>query len=321
MQKVRVFLNQQASQSAERDWQALIRQCLFRSELEFVTPQSPAQFDSEIDRATKDNIDIIISVGGDGTIHALIQKLAGKQTAFLPLPAGTANDLSRSLGLQGLRVHDALINVRRAKPKPIDLIDINGRLMATNGGVGIVADCATQINELRQTVPGFRKIMNFAKGEIYGLILGSKLLQGAQRHEILIESDELSGQFSTPMLLINNQPSIAARFKVAPNTKHDDGTFNVTVFLHKRTTDFIASVYRIRQGVPPENDPLIRSFETKAIRFKCLDGKKIDFIGDGELLSVSDVFDVSLRPKALLAFAETVEQIPHFDYSKAGAVG
>lgn len=319
MQRIRVFLNQQASQGVERDWRKLIRERLFRSELEFVNPQNHGEFLAEIDRATRDQIDIIVSVGGDGTIHALIQKLADKDISFLVLPAGTANDLARSLGVQSMRIHEVLSVVRDGIPKNIDLVNVNGTLMATNGGVGIVAEIASRVNHFRRSIPGFRKAMTYAKQETYGLMLASKiLLEGCSYHSLQVECNQFKGEIRTPLLLINNQPLIAANYPVAPHTRHDDGTFNVTIFLHQKTADFIASVLRIRQGVPPENDPLILSFETSAITFESSDGKELEFMGDGELLSTAKRFEVELRPKALRAFAGTVEQIHLSDYQKTG---
>lgn len=319
MQKIRVFLNQQASQGVERDWQKLIRERLFRSEIEFVNPQNHADFLGEIDRATRDHIDVIVSVGGDGTIHALIQKLAHKDISFLVLPAGTANDFARSLGVQSMRMHDVLSVVREGTPKNIDLVNVNGTLMATNGGVGIVAEIASRVNHFRRVLPGFRKAMTYAKQETYGLMLASKiLLEGCTYHHLRVESNPFTGEIRTPLLLINNQPLIAANYPVAPHTSHDDGTFNVTIFLHQKTADFIASVLRIRSGVPPENDPLILSFETSSIVFESIDDKELDFMGDGELLSTSRRFEVSLHPKALRAFAGTVEQIHLSNYQKTG---
>jgi diacylglycerol kinase (ATP) len=318
VQKIRVFLNQNASQSTEQDWKALIRNCLFRSELEFITPPCFEQFEQEIERATRDQIDVIISVGGDGTIHSLVQKLADKNISFLVLPAGTANDLARSLGTLRMHIQDALVSVRRGKPKAIDLIDVNGQLMATNGGIGIVADCALRANELRRTVPGFRKLMSMAKEQIYGLILGSKiLLEGFVYYNIRVDSDGFSGEVRTAMILVNNQPHIAATFPVAPNTKHDDGTFNVLIFLHQKPSELISAVYRIRKGIHPENDPLILSFESKRLQIESVDDKTLNFIGDGELLSSSKRFDVGIRPKALLVFAEVVEKRQRYDYSNA----
>lgn len=319
MQKIRVFLNEHASQGAERDWKKLIRERLFRSDLEFIAPETHEDFLKEIDRATRDQIDVIVSVGGDGTIHALIQKLADKNICFLVLPAGTANDFARSLGVQSMQLDEVLSVVREGTAKLIDLVEINGALMATNGGIGFIADVATRVNHFRRTIPGFRKAMQYAKQETYvAVLIATIVFNSIEYFQIKVTCDQFQGVIRTPLLMVNNQPMIAASFPVAPKTKHNDGTFNVTIFLHQKTSDLLASVARIRRGISPENDPLILSFETTAVTFEALDGKNLQFIGDGELLSTAERFDISIRPKALNVFAETVDQIHLSDFSGKG---
>ncbi|RYZ60746.1 MAG: hypothetical protein EOP09_20780, partial [Proteobacteria bacterium] len=253
-----------------------------------------------------------------GTIHGLLQKLAGKNSSFLVLPAGTANDFARALGVHKMRISDALAVVREGKPKVIDLVEVNGILMATIGGVGILANVAGEVNGYRKSIPGFRKLMTLAKQEIYGIMLGAKILtKGCEFHDIRVTCEEYQGVIRTPLLLVNNQPYLAAKYPVAPNTRHDDGTFNVTIFMHQKTADFVTSTMRIRQGVSPENDPMILSFETKSVVFEVLSGRKLDFFGDGEILSSSDRFEVGIRPKALRVFAEMPQTPQAWNLTKA----
>ena len=68
-------------------------------------------FPSEIDgpgsgtalarQAVRDGCDTVVVCGGDGTVHAALQGLAGTTTALGVVPFGTANALAASLGLAG----------------------------------------------------------------------------------------------------------------------------------------------------------------------------------------------------------------------------
>lgn len=315
-----MFLNQQASQSAERDWKKLIHERLFRSDLEFINPPNHEAFLEEIDRAARDQIDVIVSVGGDGTIHSLIQRLVHKDIPFLVVPAGTANDLANSIGVGSMRVHEILSTVREGHAKQIDLIDINGVLMATNGGIGFVAQIAAKVNTFRQRVPGFREVMKIAKQEIYSAVILSTILRNQfLSYNLKVSCAQFEGEIKSPLFMINNQPQIAGTFPVAPNTVHDDGKFNVTIFLHTKITEFVTSILRIRSGVSPENDPQILSFETDAITVESLDGRTLEFMGDGERLVSSTRFDISVRPKSIKIFTEMVEPIKHPDHLSYGA--
>src|SRR5215472_2171370 len=84
--------------------------------------------------ATK-KADIVIAVGGDGTINSIIQGLAGSETALGLIPSGTFNVWARETGIPmdiaGAR--DVLVNgqVRR-----IDLGCVSNRYFLLMAGIG-----------------------------------------------------------------------------------------------------------------------------------------------------------------------------------------
>ncbi len=312
MQKIRVFLNRKASQASSIEWEKLIRSQLFRSEIDFVSPQSSSELHAAIQQAVIDKIDVVISVGGDGTFHTLIQELADKPIRFLVLPAGTANDLARELGLNR-RLHRSLEAVRRDEWKSIDLITVNGRYMASNGGIGLVSDVANHINELRDRFPVFKNMMAGLKHQVYGLMVGFELLAHKQeKMRLRIQSDGFDQVLDTPLLMVNNQPVIAGNFHIAPETKNADGTFNVTIFTHKHFADLVAAIYRVRCQIPPHNDPHVISFETNKLRIERLDEPQnpLTFIGDGEVLASSQVIEIGIKPSILKVFAHNAGVSP-----------
>jgi diacylglycerol kinase (ATP) len=310
MQKVRVFLNHRASHGQDQKWEELIERHLFRSRLEFIHPSDLDELKAEIDRAIADQVDVVISVGGDGTFHTLIQRLAHQQTRFLVLPAGTANDLARELGMNK-RLNRALECVRRDEWKAIDLITVNGSCLATNGGVGLVGDVAMKINTLRGQIPGFRSLMAGLKHQIYSLALGVEVLRHRTQYvPVRIQAKEFSAELETPLLMINNQPTIAGSFLIAPETRNDDGRFNVTIFTHKHFYDLVTALYRVRRQVPPANDPQIISFETDRVTIEHLAKGRppLAFLGDGELLDHSSHFEIGIQPSILRVYSPTLER-------------
>lgn len=76
---------------------------------------------------------IIVSCGGDGTIHEIAGGLAGTKTPLLILPFGTGNDFAKKIyGSKKLNVEEIIENFGfydgnfKYEIKPIDLIDYNG---------------------------------------------------------------------------------------------------------------------------------------------------------------------------------------------------
>ena len=76
---------------------------------------------------------VIVSCGGDGTVHEIANGLAGTDTPLLLLPLGTGNDFAKKIyGTKNINVENVIkaFGFYNGKinydVKPIDLIDYNG---------------------------------------------------------------------------------------------------------------------------------------------------------------------------------------------------
>ncbi|MGD0548796.1 MAG: diacylglycerol kinase family protein [Terracidiphilus sp.] len=77
---------------------AVLRAANIQAEaLETIAPGSAALLAED---AARRGCDTIIACGGDGTVHEVLQTLAGTQVALGVVPLGTANALAANLGLQ-----------------------------------------------------------------------------------------------------------------------------------------------------------------------------------------------------------------------------
>jgi diacylglycerol kinase family enzyme len=189
---------------------------------------------------------------------------------------------------------------------------VNGAHMATNGGLGVISDVARSINTWRKDVPGFKHLMTKLGHPMYSLILGLKVLtRQHSNYHLRLESPDFCGEVHTPLLMINNQPSIAGSFTIAPHTRNDDGRFNVTVHTHEHLCQLMTSIYRVRQHVPPENDPQILSFETDRLTIELLGGDTdLAFYGDGEPLASGTKLEIGIKPRSLRVYSD---HLPSFD--------
>jgi diacylglycerol kinase (ATP) len=69
--------------------------------------------------------DVIVACGGDGTIHQIVNGLAGTGTTLAVLPAGTGNDFAKSLRMD-VPLPDALDLILEHQTREIDLIRCEG---------------------------------------------------------------------------------------------------------------------------------------------------------------------------------------------------
>jgi diacylglycerol kinase (ATP) len=115
-------------------------------------------------------------IGGDGTLHRVINTLARqkrlKALEVAPLPAGTCNDFSRFLGYHRKRLDDALRHACSGKAQETDLGQMDSELFINNAGIGRRPAASRRPSRPLQTLRNFRPIplkATWEKGSIEGL--------------------------------------------------------------------------------------------------------------------------------------------------------
>jgi diacylglycerol kinase family enzyme len=302
MAKISVYLNSVASQGSSKYSQEEFKKFFFRHQLDVYSPSDVSALNSQILADIEGGTEYIFAVGGDGTANTISQNLIGKNIKLMVIPAGTANDFAQEVGITScLKKISHIFNANTTKK--IDAIKVNGQYMITNGGLGMANEVARTVNRLRQENPNFKKIMRTFGKQTYSAIYAQQMLiKPFVLRDVLIESPDsplLDPRVSTPLILVNNQEYIGGKFRVAPHTRNDDGKFNVTIFNHKNRFDLIKCTLQMMMGIYPENDKNLISFETDKLIINSIDGKPLNFFGDGEGFPEAPILDISLAKQAL----------------------
>lgn len=302
MAKISIFLNSNASNSAGSYSQEEFRKFFFRHEVDVRSPANLDALNKQVLEDIDNGAEYIFAVGGDGTINTISQNLVGKNVKLMVVPAGTANDFAKEIGVSSnLKKITHIFNNQTTKK--VDAININGRYMISNGGLGMANEVAKTVNRYRKEKSGFKQLMKTFGKQTYSLIYAQQMLTKAfSTRSILVESPDsplLDPRVTTPLILVNNQEFIGGKFKVAPNTRNDDGKFNVTIFKHKNRIDLMKCTLQMMAGTYPKDDKDLISFETDKLTLNSLDGKPLEFFGDGETFEESTILDVSIAKQAL----------------------
>jgi len=97
---------------------------------------------TEISRKAAENgVDIVVAVGGDGTVNETAAGLVGTQTALAIIPAGSGNGLARHLKIP-MNLKKAIGVLNSGKLLKIDTATINDHLFVNVAGVGFDASVA-----------------------------------------------------------------------------------------------------------------------------------------------------------------------------------
>src|ERR1700687_3207992 len=125
-------------------------------EVEVAPTRAASDAAAQVRMAIRDGFDTIIACGGDGTIHDVLQGLAGKQAALGIIPLGTANAMAHDLRLP-INPAGAARALLTSVPKriavgKIDYRDLNGlpsfRYFTIAAGVGVDAHLFYKLNRL-----------------------------------------------------------------------------------------------------------------------------------------------------------------------------
>lgn len=302
MATITVYQNNNASKGTTLKWRNEIRRQLFRHDIEFRFPETIDDLYKGIDRDIKELKDYIFSIGGDGTAHTIVQKIAGTNIKLLVVPSGTANDLATELDIDR-SVKTIVKMFKQNNTSTVDLIKINEKLMFSNGGIGLASEVAAQVNQLRSKFKGFKQLMKYSGFYIYPLTLALNLLtQSYKRYKVVIKSPDspfLGHTLESPLLMINNQSFIGGFLTLTPESNNNDGKFEVCVFLHPDKTSFIKCAANIILGKIPEDDKYFVTFSTDELEIISSDETSLNFFGDGEQMLSSSHLKLKIMPQAL----------------------
>lgn len=187
--------------------------------------------------ASKDEPDVVLLLGGDGTLHRHLQALLELQRPVLVVPRGSGNDFARALGLRSVKHavsawRKFVTQTRNVNVRPIDVGVIKAlgpegppreHYFGTVAGVGLDGEVARRANRLPRWL---------RRNGGYALTLLPSLLQFAPLPmKILLEKTSAvqSGQGFQPTVLaaFANVPAYGGGMRIAPQARMDDGQLDI----------------------------------------------------------------------------------------------
>lgn len=261
---------------------------IFESEFNIIfhTTQTNNQAEYFASEAVKNGADYIIAVGGDGTIHEVIngimkfEKQKRENVIVGLLPVGSGNDFARSV--------DASKKVaelyRMIKQNIFTKIDI-GKINCNNfkdkeetfyfiniADVGLGAEVAKKVNEGNKT---YGPNLAFFAATLTTFLLYKK-------KKVKIFSDEFNYEGNILTLCLANAKYFGSGLGIAPHAKLNDGKIAITLAGDVTLTDYLKNLFRIRNCRPVNHEKIqyhqIEKCTIEPIGIKCL------IEADGELI-------------------------------------
>lgn len=165
--------------------------------------------------------DMVIAMGGDGTVHEVVNGLMqipeDKRPVLGVVPAGSGNDFAH--GIKASRVPtEALTCALNGKPSSVDLgmmIDEHGHKEYFDNTLGIGFGAIVTIRSHR--LPVLRGFLMYLTAVLQAIIVDHNPIQ------MKIETDTEQWEQGVIYLILCNGPREGGGFLVAPDAKIDDG--------------------------------------------------------------------------------------------------
>ncbi len=169
-------------------------------------------------KKTAEDHDVVVAVGGDGTVNEVFSGILGTQAIFGIIPAGTGNGFARALDLP-LNLEQACQVLVEGCAKEIDVGMANGRYFLGTAGVGFDALIA--------------KFAGEKLGPLRGMWLyffaGALMFYRYKPPLVNVEIDSEMVKVTPLVIAIANTRIYGGKALIAPDAEPDDGLLDVCV--------------------------------------------------------------------------------------------
>jgi diacylglycerol kinase (ATP) len=247
------------------------------------------------EQAALDNVDMILSVGGDGTLqevaNGLVKANRGKDVPTLGIiPAGTGNDFLKTLGVPG-DWKGACERVVRGQTRWVDVGRINGRVFANNVGIGFDAQVGIEA----------KKIQNLRGTMVYVAALGRTMVISYRTPQVTIQCDDQTFKQTVTMISVGNGRASGGTFLLTPNALLDDGLLDVCIIDGLSKLGILGLVPKVMKGTHIQ-EKSTRSLRAKKITVTSDDPLPVH--ADGEVLYTDATrLEIEVLPGALKVIA------------------
>ncbi|MCK5823190.1 MAG: diacylglycerol kinase family lipid kinase [Bacteroidales bacterium] len=171
----------------------------------------------DISSDSADKFDIVVAVGGDGSVNEVCKGLINSNSALAIIPTGSGNGLARYLNIP-LKIDKAIKLINKTTIKKIDTAEINNEKFVNVAGIGFDAHVS-------------RIFSNYGKrGPLpYVKIAAEEFPKyRAQNYQITIDGNTLNRKAF--LISFANSSQFGNNAYISPDAKIDDGLIDVCIF-------------------------------------------------------------------------------------------
>jgi diacylglycerol kinase (ATP) len=237
-------------------------------------------------QAAQGRPDAVVSAGGDGTHHYVINGIAGSDVS-VPLgilSLGSGNDFAKGLGIPTEPRH-AAETVMRGVPRSIDLARVGSAVYGGIAGAGFDSVVTRFANERVRWVRG-------SPAYAWAIL---RCLKFYRAHPLELRSSGRDYSGEVIFVTIGNSVAYGGGVRMAPRARLDDGLLDICIVPAMGKLELLRWVPRAYLGKHLAH-PRIQYFQ--ASRVTLTSPSRLELFGDGEFLQELPA-TIEVAPRAL----------------------
>jgi len=222
--KIKLVLNPIANHGRSLQQAADLRSLMINHNADWAGTEYPGHATDLARQAGEQGYDLVVALGGDGTVHEVVNGLMQVPPESRPalgiVPLGSGNDFAHILGMPA-DPGEALLSAVNGQPHSLDVgsvCDENNRLEYFNNTIGMGFDSVVNMYT--------RKITIIHGLLMYFVALILTIFRSFDPIDLHVETDQETWDLHSLMLAVGNGPREGGGFIITPDARLDDGLLN-----------------------------------------------------------------------------------------------
>jgi YegS/Rv2252/BmrU family lipid kinase len=224
----------------------------------------------------------VVAVGGDGSVNDVIKGLLGTDSLLAIIPKGSGNGLARTLSIP-LDLAKAIQTINRCKVEAIDIGFANGKVFASNAGVGFDALVCKKFSQSKR-----RGLLVYT-----WLITKHMWLYRSWTWNLIVDGQE--HEETAFFISVANGRQFGYNFKIAEDASWTDGLLDVVII--RKFPKILGALLGFRMF----SGTLLKSNYVHRIRAKevVISNPQLKWMQtDGDSLACSNSIEFTIQEKA-----------------------
>jgi len=245
--------------------------------------EKPGQATELAAKASQEGYDIVVAVGGDGTVNEVAKGIRFTQTSLAIVPHGSGNGLARHF-LIPMDMNESLNVIRRNKIKAIDSMEMNGTFVLNMAGAGFDAHVAAMFAK-----EGTRGFLTYARVSI-------KEFMSYRQMPYTIELDGKLSEGKAFIIVFANASQWGNNAIIAPGAIPDDGLITVGILKELALSSLPGFAAKLFSGKLSDGNYL-SYYQAKSVRLQLSEPFAVHI--DGEPAGSLKEIEINIKPLSI----------------------